>query len=885
MIKPLPLTLALLALTPAQAQYLNFTSSSTPLTAASSPIQNSGLELSASPWFGPQSGTFRGNRVELSDISGPYDAIGAWHHSQNIADNELTVEGSTLNLALAALNQGTSLTSYNTLNISSDSQAQSALAAWGQGTVRVNTLNLEGSATYAVAGMSLNGVAQSNDLWLSSSARATWAVGGSGTSASSNEVITDAGSIATTVLGAVATQGSAAQNSVSIMGTANSVVGGMGATAADSNFVDLMGTVNTALAGYSPQGSASYNSITQWSGTTKQLIGAVASGNVLANTVNVSAGSAEQVLGAQSYTGAAYFNQINLYANATVTGSIVGATAHGPANYNAVSIEGTVQGSVLAAHSQSANADLNLLRVTNGTVHGDVTVAQAPSAAHNTLLLNNATVNGNAIVAAAQNLAHNLAIVRGTTTVTGTISGTQEIAVDGMVSVGGLTDFRRLHILLHPSNDSVTSANPKHALTVTGAAGLDLRHKELWVSGLKVPAADPSKLIYVDATDQLIVDETTLIRGDETFVFNAWVPKDDHRFEHELIWTETGPTPPNEQEPQPDEPQPDEPQPDNPQPEKPQPDTPQPDQPSSENQPIFEHSTQVDRAHAQTLLVTPAAAALTLAQGASLLDELVIPKSVAPVIAGRAYDFDFKANGVLELEGAATLMGVALPGPGPLYSVLFMELGQADCEQDFAGITPQGSVKTGGLGVMLGLDHNGWTLHGAVRAGMVQSDFEAYFERTKDQVAFDYDTEYVALSLKGSYELPLTPTIALVPQLRYDLIYLNATDLTIEHKDHNTLNMDAMTLNSVRLGLGAKWQVSDQLTLSLSGYGRRILSSRFTGMVENYEVPAYELDGTSCGLNLGAAGTIGPINYHAALRRSWADISEFSGQLELAWPF
>lgn len=880
MIKPLPLTLALLALTPAQAQYLNFTSSSTPLSAASSPIQNSGLELSASPWFGPQSGTFRGNRVELSGISGSYDAIGAWHHSQNVADNELTVTGSTLNLALTALNQGTSPTSYNTLNISSDSQAQSALAAWSQGTVRVNTLNLEGSATYAVAGMSLNGAAQSNDLWLSSSARTTWAVGGSGASASSNEVITDAGSVATTVLGAVATQGSAAQNSVSIMGTADSVVGGMGATAADSNFVDLMGTVNTALAGYSPQGSASDNSITQWSGTTKQLIGAVASGNVLANTVNVSAGSTEQVLGAQSYTGAAYFNQVNLYANATVTGSIVGATAHGPANYNAVSIEGTVQGSVLAAHSQSANADLNLLRVTNGTVHGDVTVAQAPSAAHNTLLLNNATVNGNAIVAAAQNLAHNLAIVRGTTTVTGTISGTQEIAVDGTVRVGGLTDFRRLHILLHPSNDSVTSANPKHALTVTGAAGLDLRHKELWVSGLKVPAADPSKLIYVDATDQLTVDETTLIRGDETFVFNAWVPKDDHRFEHELIWTETGPTPPNEQEPQPDEPQPD-----NPQPEKPQPDTPQPDQPSSENQPIFEHSTQVDRAHAQTLLVTPAAAALTLAQGASLLDELVIPKSVAPVIAGRAYDFDFKANGVLELEGAATLMGVALPGPGPLYSVLFMELGQADCEQDFAGITPQGSVKTGGLGVMLGLDHNGWTLHGAVRAGMVQSDFEAYFERTKDQVAFDYDTEYAALSLKGSYELPLTPTVALVPQLRYDLIYLNATDLTIEHKDHNTLNMDAMTLNSVRLGLGAKWQVSDQLTLSLSGYGRRILSSRFTGMVENYEVPAYELDGTSCGINLGAAGTLGPITYHAALRRSWADISEFSGQLELAWPF
>ena len=885
MIKPLPLTLALLALTPAQAQYLNFTSSSTPLSATSSPIQNSGLELSASPWFGPQSGTFRGNRVELSGISGSYDAIGAWHHSQNVADNELTVTGSTLNLALTALNQGTSPTSYNTLNISSDSQAQSALAAWSQGTVRVNTLNLEGSATYAVAGMSLNGAAQSNDLWLSSSARTTWAVGGSGASASSNEVITDAGSVATTVLGAVATQGSAAQNSVSIMGTADSVVGGMGATAADSNFVDLMGTVNTALAGYSPQGSASDNSITQWSGTTKQLIGAVASGNVLANTVNVSAGSTEQVLGAQSYTGAAYFNQVNLYANATVTGSIVGATAHGPANYNAVSIEGTVQGSVLASHSQSANADLNLLRVTNGTVHGDVTVAQAPSAAHNTLLLNNATVNGNAIVAAAQNLAHNLAIVRGTTTVTGTISGTQEIAVDGTVRVGGLTDFRRLHILLHPSNDSVTSANPKHALTVTGAAGLDLRHKELWVSGLKVPAADPSKLIYVDATDQLIVDETTLIRGDETFVFNAWVPKDDHRFEHELIWTETGPTPPNEQEPQPDEPQPDEPQPDNPQPEKPQPDTPQPDQPSSENQPIFEHSTQVDRAHAQTLLVTPAAAALTLAQGASLLDELVIPKSVAPVIAGRAYDFDFKANGVLELEGAATLMGVALPGPGPLYSVLFMELGQADCEQDFAGITPQGSVKTGGLGVMLGLDHNGWTLHGAVRAGMVQSDFEAYFERTKDQVAFDYDTEYATLSLKGSYELPLTPTVALVPQLRYDLIYLNATDLTIEHKDHNTLNMDAMTLNSVRLGLGAKWQVSDQLTLSLSGYGRRILSSRFTGMVENYEVPAYELDGTSCGINLGAAGTLGPITYHAALRRSWADISEFSGQLELAWPF
>ena len=280
---------------------------------------------------------------------------------------------------------------------------------------------------------------------------------------------------------------------------------------------------------------------------------------------------------------------------------------------------------------------------------------------------------------------------------------------------------------------------------------------------------------------------------------------------------------------------------------------------------------------------------MTVAQGATLIDDVILPRhQVAPVMATRAYDFDFSAQGVLELKGASALLGVAVPyqlTDADLTAVLFMELGQGDYRQDFAGIAPEGNVSYGGLGLLVGLKSDHWTMQGALRGGYLQSDFDAYFERTKDQVAYDYDTAYWALSLKGSYQVPITHTVSLVPQLRYDLIYLSPDDFTIEHKDRNDLSMDAMTLNSLRVGLATHWQATEQLGLSLGVYGRHIFSSRFTGTVLGYEIPSYQLDGTSYGVNLGAHGTIGPLEYAAVLRASWADLNERSGQLQLTWPF
>ena len=100
-----------------------------PYDSATNPISNSGLTLSAQPWLGPQYPSFRGQRLTISNRNGAYDAIGAWHSSQNVADNTLTITNSSIHTAIAALNQGATLTSYNSLYLNADAHAQVALAA------------------------------------------------------------------------------------------------------------------------------------------------------------------------------------------------------------------------------------------------------------------------------------------------------------------------------------------------------------------------------------------------------------------------------------------------------------------------------------------------------------------------------------------------------------------------------------------------------------------------------------------------------------------------------------------------------------------------------------------------------------------------------------
>lgn len=978
------------------AQQLNFSQLEEAQAAASNPLSSS--SWTRHDWLGPapRSGTYRSNKVVVNGISAEVDVIGAWSDSQNIADNKVQLQNSSVALATAALAQSSTLTSYNSLTLDESSHADVAAAAisLGRSTLRSNELSVAGSSTYAFGAYSSSGRAQSNELTLENGATSELAVGGYGLlNSDHNEVFVDSMAQATTVIGGDSAQGAATDNFVSISGKASSVVGGRGTTEASSNFVDISGTVGTAVAGYSPQGSALYNSLTVWSGSVDSAYGAVAAHSVDNNTVTLSAGAqastlvgglsqegdsiynvvnvygeitpasssssagGNAVVGGSASLGNAYLNEVNVYPSATVQGKVVGASAAQDAAYNEVSILGAVNGDVIGAISSQGTAKLNLLRVTSTNVTGDLIAARGPSSEQNTLLLHDAQVTGSATAGLVTNngaaspyqAAHNVAILRGNTTVSGAVYGARtqsgtplnelnEIAVDGKVTVGALDGYHRLHLFLTPENDSDDSPNASHVLHVTGDAGLDLRHKEIWVTGLHVATPDHNKLIYVDATDKLLVDETTLIRGDETFVFNAWVPKDDHAFEHELIWVEndTGDTGTDSGDAG--------------------------DSGSSGTgggntgggdtgdgsgdtgegggsgsggqgsgddgdtgeigggsnsghgpNGIFNHQQLVDVEHAATLLVTPTASALAIAQGSSLIDELIWPKlsggSVQPLVAVRGYSFDCKAHGTMELNGASALMGMAWSWLRPEHKVpatlegdeavasavaepawlvdgaLFVEGGSADFSQDFGVVSPTGSINYGGLGLMVKSSYGPASLLTSMRVGYVESDFSGYYERTSDQVNYDYSSYYGAFGARAQYDFALTPMLTLSPQLRYDLHYLSGDTIALQHKDQQELHVDDMTLHSFKASLQTRYELSDTLTLHGSLFWREIVASTFTGDVENYTIPSYELSGSTYGLNLGLSGDYQRLHYALQARLSSGDLHELSGQAQLSWSF
>lgn len=994
---------------PVKAQQLNFTSVQEAQDPSLNPLSTS--DYPEHLWLGPNAHTvtFRGNRVSVNGISANVDVIAAWSDTQNVADNTLKLSDSAVALSTAALAQGSTLSSYNTLSIDENSSAIVALGALslGSSTLRSNELSILGHSTYAFGAYSTQGRAQSNELNLEGSAQSDLAIGGYGyISSTNNEVFVDTDAQATTIIGGASPQGAANENFVNVSGSSHTVIGGYGLTQADSNFVDLSGEVDTALAGYSPQGSALYNSLTIWSGTVTQAMGAIASGKVANNTLTLSAdaksssllggyslhgdsifnvvnvygtvkdltdnssvdagSSADadsptdtdssspstpsspsngvQVIGGIAAEGNSYLNEVNVLSGSQVIGQVIGAVAAQDATYNEVSILGSVEGEVTGALSYQGSASLNLLRVKDATIKGNLSAATGWHASNNTLLLDNAKIEGSAAAALLTNpsatetdAGHNLAIVRGTTSVTGTVYGAyatngkalnanNEISIDGQVTVGALDGYHRLHLFLRPENDSTINPNATHVLHVTGKNGLDLRHKEVWVTGLKTSELDQHKLIYVDATDELLVDESTLIRGDETFVFNAWIPKDDHAFEHELIWVEEPSTPPTAPS-----------DPDNSTPDGEQPELPSggasggsgngaagsgssntsnggtssgdisnsngDSTSSSSGEEIFEHYELVDVEHASTLLVAPSAAALTLAQGSTLLDELRWPYpgagAVQPLVAVRGFSFDCKAHGTMELDGAAALMGItwswqdrqdqisssAAPYAWHFAGALFLEAGEADFSQDFASVSPSGDVSYGGVGMMLHSRNGNASILSSARLGYVQSDFSGYYERTSDQVNYDYSSWYGALGLRAQYDFTLSPILCLSAQLRYDFHMLGRDTLQLEHKDQQELKIDSLNLHSFKASMQATAQLTEDLTIESSLFWRQIVASTFTGEVEGYTIPSYKLSGQSYGLNLGLSGRYQSLEYSLQARISRGDLHELSGQAQLAWLF
>ena len=876
----------------AVAQQLQLNDSSELLPAATSPLQG---QAAGRPWYGPTWSSSRNIQLTVSAALSGADAIAGYASTQDTADNQLTLSsGSKIHSAMAGLSQGRYSAQYNEAFAAAGAQAQLLAGAVSleNGRVRVNRVESAARTHYLAGGISSKGRADSNEAILLAGAYSEFACGGLGASGSeSNELSINADAAASQAAGGLSLQGKASYNFLTVAGKVGQAAAGFGYSGTDSNFLELSGTADRAAGGISAQGGALYNSVTLHPGAKAgQLYGAqaqlLAAGNsvtlmehssagsvqggisnsadsiensvTVSGTIGSSGSSAVVLKGGEALQGSAYLNQVHITKAANVYGNVQAGYGAKDALYNNLTIEGQVTGDI-SAGTAGNEASLNLLFIRAGNVSGNVTAAQGLKALHNTLLLVNAKVSGDASAATAMEAAHNLTVLRGLTEVEGTVFGARdvngqpvnqgnEIAVDGTVKAGALDGFHRLHLLIDTENDS---AGAQPVLTVTGKNGLDLSGRELWVSGIKVDAPDQVKLLYVNEANKLTVDEHTLIRGDESFVFHAWQPRSEHVFEHELIWSAA----------------------------------------DSSQDPVFDHTLRLDADNARTLLTAPAAAALSLLQGSKLIDNLSLPNisrgQAEPFAAVSYFDIEFDQDSRLELDGFSAAGGIAfaLNQEGSLNGLLFATGGSSSYQEDFTNCSPSGDISWAGAGARLALQEDLADLELTVQGGITEGDFSAFYRHSEEQVSYDFRAPYAALGLQGNLHFRPTRSLTLSPGLFYQLLHLDADSLTLSHQDDNLLELKGVKLQNAGIKLGLTASPLASLSLSADLFYSRFLDSQASGSIEGFTLPDYQLKGHACGAQGGLKLHTANLSVQALLRRSGGDIRETAGQLQLKLRF
>lgn len=912
--------LSFVQLTQVCAQSLVITESSTFQSANTNPL------LSGKPWFGPykeQGQTYRYNQLSITGNFDKTDAIGGFSASQNVADNKVTLkENSTLDKVVGGLSEGNNYAVGNEVNLfphTTVSEAYGALSL-NKSLLRDNRLNVEGNVTYAYGAYSTHGFANSNELNLYAGSYVTYAIGAFGPQGSeSNEIILDPNSYANTVIGGLSQEGASSAQFVSISGKANLVIAGLGKTHAQSNYLEIQGEVNHAISALSTHGDALYNNLVVNDGAKiSTVITAIASGSVannyatlasqanaqslivglslkqdsIYNTANIygtlgSKENSQSLVAGLAPVGNSYLNQVTIHENANVQGQVIAGAALNEASYNQLTLRGNLQGEAIAGLSHQSEANFNLLTIT-GNLIGNATSAVGHSANHNTTVVFNAHVTGDVSAANSQNASHNLTVLRGTTEVSGTVFGAQdngkplnasnEISINGKATVGSLDGFHRLHILASKESQ-VSGAAP--ILTVTNSKGLDLRGKELWVSGIKTDPSQAVHLLHVKPLNKLVVDETTTIYGDDSFVFDEWIPKSEHIFEHELIWTEEGPTtddssnPTTEQKPtlpsDPDSALPGD---------KPIP----PAKPQTKPQDLFSHQKRVNQEYAKTLLALPSAALLVLDKSNDLIftlqDELKVRPYFTPFVKLKAFDSRHETASIIDLEGFSFLLGASksIFNQNLALSV-FLEGGSADSEHRLNDVQSTGDFDYVGLGALFTQNFKPFAYSIALKGGMIESSFESYYERTDDLVKYDSSTPYLALLLSPSLNFELGSNFTLTPRLDYSLTYLKGDDLTLKHQSQNRLELKDSFLQSLSANLDLKYQVSENISLTSGLFYKKYLKEDLEGTIESLDIEAHSLDHHALGLSLGGNFNFKNLTLSLLFKRSFNEIQESAGFL------
>lgn len=497
-------------------------------------------------------------------------------------------------------------------------------------------------------------------------------------------------------------------------------------------------------------------------------------------------------------------NSVFVKDTANIKGDVIAADALDSASSNLVSIaKGTsVTGNVYGGKS-SSESYLNVVNIF-GEVSGNVYGGYGNNAHNNTVVLNNSKVTGDIFASYRLDGAisnNNIVSLSGDNEISGAIyassnqdathseiSENNTLFVAGHTSVSNLFNFNNLILDVDSSNKHTEDGKRHHILTITednlGATkALDLRNTTIIVHGSGVKADADIDLIY--AKDGIHTDETTVVKGSDTFIFDTWTPINDMDFEHEL------------------------------------------DLSSLEHEKVVSNITDSFASFINADL-------LVLDNNARLLQQKFLKLNEGVFVSFDANTLDYDNSINSSIDSFALNVGYNLKVNDKVNTYVFVDFLKAQHKGDAIGIDTVGQNNTVtyanykndlnaysiGLGALYKTSII--DINASLISGLLCSDSSHSFVKDEqgqqfvDDIDFDTNRFFVGTALNVSHEFQLSPFANLNPNAFYKIHYVGDDTSTLNDDNNSNLVVDDSFIQSYGVSLDGMVSLNDNFSLTSS---------------------------------------------------------------------
>ena len=333
-----------------------------------------------------QSGTVEYNSAIMSGGYVKY-LVGAYSQAGTLLkSNSITMSGGYAGSLLGAYSR-TGTAERNSVLLDGGTVTGNVYGAEsGNGNARYNSIIMaSGSANFLSGAYSQTGTVEYNSVSMSGgyASSLTGAYSQTGT-AEHNTVLLNGGTVENNVYGGQSDDGDARYNSVSMSsGIVTALIGGYSNTGKmEYNSVSMHGGYADKLFGaYSDAGTAAHNRVLLDGGTVTGNVygGRSLHGDAWYNSATMTSGTASWLLGAYSETGNVQYNGAFLDGGTVENNVYGGESTHGNARYNSVTMTSGAANWLLGAYSDTGNVEGNRVIVSGGTLAGGVSGAESAS--------------------------------------------------------------------------------------------------------------------------------------------------------------------------------------------------------------------------------------------------------------------------------------------------------------------------------------------------------------------------------------------------------------------------------------------------------------------------------------------------------------------------